>query len=82
MADAVGEVEEAVSALGRGDPDDARAAMSRALAADRSLAHVADAVVLACAELESEGEVSPAAWNALADVCPSDVRPAVESWRR
>lgn len=82
MADAVGELEDAVSALGRGDPDDARAAMARAIAADRTLGHVADAVALACAELERDGEISPAAWNALADVCPSELRPVVESWRR
>lgn len=82
MADAVGELEEAVSALGRGDPDDARAAMARAFVADRKLGPVADVVALACAELESEGEISPSAWNALADVCPPEVRPAVESWRR
>lgn len=82
MAEAEGELEEVVSALGRGDPDDARAGMARAMAADRKLGAVADAVALACAELEHEGEISPSAWNALADACPPDLRPLVESWRR
>jgi hypothetical protein len=82
MADAVGEVEEAIAGLGRGDPDAARNAIVRAVISDRSLGPVADAVALACAELEGDGEISPAAWNALADACPAEARPAVEAWRR
>lgn len=82
MADAVGEVEEAIAELGRADPDGAREAIARALNADRSLGPVADAVALACAELEKEGEISPAAWNTLADACPPELRAAVEAWRR
>lgn len=82
MADTVGELGEAIAALGRGDPVDARAAGARAMVIDGSLGAVADVIVLACAELESEGELSPSTWNALSDVCPPEVRPTVESWRR
>lgn len=82
MAEPVAELEEAISALGRGDPDEARAAMARAVSADHSLGPVADAVALASAQLEADGEVSPPAWNMLADVCPPELRPALESWRR
>jgi hypothetical protein len=82
MADARGDVEEAIAALGRGDVDGARSSMFRAVATDRSLGGVADAMALACDELENEGEVSPPAWNILADACPDELRPAVESWRR
>lgn len=82
MASALGDVEEAIAALGRGDPDGARLAIERAVAVDASLFAVADAVALASAELEADGEVSPQVWNTLADVCPPELRPAVESWRR
>lgn len=82
MADSVGELQEAIAALGRGDPDEARAAMVRAMLTDRDLGPMADAVALACAELEAEGELSPPTWNILADACPTEIRPAVESWRR
>lgn len=82
MADVLGAVEEAIAALGRGDPDSARAAVERAVTADHSLGAVADAVVVACTELESEGRLSPTAWNILADACPEELQPAVESWRR
>src|SRR5690606_26884731 len=82
MAGALGDLEEAIAALGRGDPDSARLAVARAVEADASLFAVADAVALACAELEAEDEVSPQAWNVLADVCPPELLPAVEFWRR
>ena len=53
MAGALGDLEEAIAALGRGDPDSARLAVARAVEADASLFAVADAVALACAELEA-----------------------------
>jgi hypothetical protein len=74
-------VEEAIVALGRGDPATARSAMSAAVVNDRSLGAVADAVSLAASELEADGEVSPSAWNALTDACAPELRGIVEQWR-
>jgi hypothetical protein len=74
-------VEEAIVALGRGDVAAARSAMAAATAQERSLDAVADAVAYAAAELEAEGAVSPAAWNALTDACPAELRSVVEAWR-
>lgn len=82
MADSLDAIEEAVAALGRGDPDGARAAIARAASTDRSVGPVADAVALACSEIERRGELSPATWNALADACPPEILPIVEAWRR
>jgi hypothetical protein len=82
MADARSEVEEAIAALARGDVDGARVAVTQAVALDPKLNAVADAVERACEELEQEGEISPHAWNFLADACPSELRRAVEAWRR
>lgn len=55
--------------------------MAVAVATDPKLGAVADAVDFAASELEQEGELSPAAWNALADACPPELRPLVEQWR-
>lgn len=82
MDDALAVVGEAISALGRGDPATARAAMSEAVARKHDLGAIADAMALATAQLEAEGEVSAAAWNVLADACPAELRPVVEMWRR
>jgi len=74
-------VEEAIMSLGRGDVGGARSAMAVAVAQDRSLEAVADAIAFATAELETDGEVSPSAWNALTDACPAELRGVVEAWR-
>lgn len=74
-------VEDAIGSLGRGDSAAARAAMAEAAHHDRSLGAVADAMAYATAELESDGSVSPAAWNAIADACPPPLRGVVEAWR-
>jgi hypothetical protein len=43
---------------------------------------LADAVYLACSELESKGEVSTSAWNILGDSVASELRGVVEAYRR
>lgn len=68
-------------ALGRGDVAAARSAMAAAVVQERGLGAVADAVTFAAAELEADGAVSPAAWNALTDACPAELRSVVEAWR-
>lgn len=68
-------------ALGRGDVAMARSAAILSLAGDHSLYALADIIALGAAELEAEGEVSPATWNALGDVCPAELRPIIEMWR-
>lgn len=75
-------VEAAIAALGRADADSARATMAAAVAADRSLAPLADAMALATSELEREGRISSTAWDVLADACPKAVRDSIEVWRR
>ena len=82
MAEARSEVEAAIAALASGDVDGARVAITDAVALDPRLNAVADAVAHACDELEQEGELSPEAWNILADACPPDLRRVVEAWRR
>ncbi len=63
--------EEAIRALGRQDVGAARTAITQAFDADHKIGQVADAVYLACAEIEDEGEVSTATWNTLADAVDS-----------
>lgn len=82
MEESLVQVAEAITALGRDDPGAARAAMAGAVAKDRALSSLADAVAYATAELESEGAVSVVAWNALADACPQELRSVVEMSRR
>lgn len=62
---------EAIMAIGQGDVPMARTCIAQACDIDRSLFRLADAVYLACAELERDGEVSTAAWNNLADAVES-----------
>lgn len=64
--------EEAIRALGRGDYATARTSIAEAVAADSGLVGLADIVHLACAELESDGEMTVATWNALADAVASE----------
>lgn len=81
MEDPLRHAEEAIAALGRGDAAMARSAAVLSLASDRSLYALADIIALAAAELEAEGEISPATWNALGDVCPEELRSVIEMWR-
>ncbi len=69
---AKGAAEEAIRALGRGDYAMARTHIAEAVAAEHRFAALADIVHLACAELESDGEVTMATWNALADAVASE----------
>ncbi len=59
--------EEAIRALGRGDAALARTSIALAFEADHKVAPLADAVYLACAEIDEDGGVSGSAWNTLAD---------------
>lgn len=79
--DALTLLSEAIASLGRRDAAAARAATSAAVASDPSLAAVADSVGMATSEMEAEGEISPASWNAIADACPGELRSVVEMWR-
>lgn len=81
MDDALALVAEAIGALGRRDPATARSAMAEAVDRDRGLGPVADAMALVSTELESEGSISDAGWNALADACPSELRHLIELGR-
>ena len=64
--------EEAIRALGRLDAAGARTAISQAFDADHAIGQLADAVHLACAEIEDDGKVTTATWNTLADAVDSD----------
>jgi len=81
MDDALAVVAEAIRALGQRDPATARAAMAEAVDRDRDLGRIADAMALVSTELESEGSISDAAWNALADACPAELRHLIELGR-
>lgn len=63
--------EDAIRALGRGDVPAARTAIAQAFDVDHKIGPVADAVYLACAEIEEEGNVSTSTWNTLADAVAS-----------
>ncbi|MGD2100640.1 MAG: hypothetical protein PVG83_00225, partial [Acidimicrobiia bacterium] len=63
---------EAITAIGRLDVATARMSIGQAFAADRQLGALADAVYLACAEIEEESGVSTSTWNTLADAVASD----------
>lgn len=74
--------EEAISALGSRDAATARTHIAQACEVDASLAPLADAVYLACAELEADGTVSTATWNTLGDaVGPGPMLAVVEANR-
>lgn len=72
-------VEEAVEALGSHDPALARAAISGA--ATSGLAAIFDAVDMAAAELEADGEITAGTWNAIADAVPPELGGLVEAAR-
>ena len=76
--------ERAIEALGRKDPGGARSAVATAVERDQVglFGALADAVHLAAAELEKDGELSEATWNTLADaVGPGPLQGLVESIR-
>lgn len=63
--------EEAIMALGRLDVATARTSIAQAFEVDHRIDALADAVYLACAEIEEEGGVSTPTWNTLADAVDS-----------
>ncbi len=72
--------EEAILALGRGDSASARTFISQAVDVDHDLGPLADCVYLACAEIDQDGEVTTATWNALADAA-TDLWAVIEGIR-
>jgi hypothetical protein len=63
--------EEAIQALGRLDVAGARTSIAQAFDVDHQIGALADAVYLACAEIEEDGGVSTSTWNTLADAVDS-----------
>ena len=63
--------EEAIRAVGRRDAGFARTSIAQAFEVDHNLGALADAVYLACAEIDKEGGVSTATWNTLGDAVDS-----------
>lgn len=63
--------EEAILAVGRSDVSTARMSIAQAFEADHSIGYLADAIYLACSEIEEDGDVSTAGWNTLADAVDS-----------
>lgn len=79
---AVAFAEEAIVAIGEKDVPTARTSISQACEIDNVMNRLADAVYLACAELESKGEVSTATWNTLGDAVGStELLAVVEAYR-
>jgi len=73
---------EAIRAVGEGDVPLARTSIAQAYDADNKIGPLVDAVHLACAEIEADGEVGTATWDTLADaVAGSDLLAAVEDAR-
>jgi hypothetical protein len=58
---------DAIAALGEGDGPLARTCVSLACELDPAMNHLADAVFLACSELDSKGEVSTSTWDSLGE---------------
>lgn len=77
----LGAIESAVEALGRHDPVLARSALAGTMAVSGPMGALLDTVGLAATQLETEGEVSPGTWDALADVMPAELAGLVEAWR-
>ena len=74
--------EEAIRAVGLRDVPLARTAIAQAFEVDHRIGPLADAIHLACAEIEEEGEVAISTWNALADAVDSaDLFAVVEASR-
>lgn len=62
---------EAIRAVGRFDAGLARTSIAQAFESDQDLGPLADAVYLACAEIDEDGGVSTATWNTLGDAVDS-----------
>ena len=74
--------EEAIRAIGRLDVPLARTSIAQAFEVDHKIGYLADAIYLACAEIEEEAEVSTATWDTLADAVDSpELLAVVESTR-
>lgn len=74
--------EEAIRALGRLDAATARTSIALAFDVDHKIGALADAVNLACAEIEERDEVTTSTWNTLADaVDTAELVAVVESTR-
>lgn len=68
--------------MGRLDVPGARMAISQAFDVDRKIGPLADAIHLACWEIEEDGAVSTSTWNTLADAVDSpDLAAVVEATR-
>ena len=81
-AKARGFAAEAIRAVGEGDVPLARTSIAQAHDADNTIGPLVDAVHLACAEIEADGEVGTATWDTLADaVAGSDLLAVVEDAR-
>ncbi len=81
---ALNAAERAIEALGRRDPAGARMAIATAVERDQVglFGALADAVHLAAAQLETNGELTDATWNTLADaVGPGPLQGLVEAAR-
>ena len=63
--------EEAIRGVGRLDAGLARTSIAQAFEVDHGLGALADAVYLACAEIDGNGGVSTSAWNTLGDAVDS-----------
>ncbi len=74
--------EEAIRAVARDDVDGARSAVAAAYDVDHSIGPLADAIYLACSQIEEDGTVTTATWNTLADaVAPGPLLAVVEANR-
>lgn len=74
--------EEAIRAVGRLDVAGARTSIAMAFDVDHGIGALADAIYLACAEIEADNGVSTATWNTLADAVDSaELVAVVESSR-
>ena len=74
-------IEDALEALGRHDPGLALAALAALPPGSPGLGPVLDALVVAAAELETDGYITEATWNALADAVPPETLGGVEAAR-
>lgn len=74
--------EEAIRAVARLDVAGARTAIAQAFEVDQKIGALADAVYLACSEIEEDDRVSIATWNTLADAVDTpELAAVVESSR-
>ena len=75
-------VEEAIRAVARTDVAGARTSIAQAYDTDHTLGAVADAIYLACWQIEEDGRVTTSTWNTLADaVGPGHLLAVVEESR-